>query len=156
MTPTSVLGAPARRRRRVGRVPLPVALALLPVLFGFALLAPMPALPNSARAEVVASVADRLPGWQIVGTRASWEGAWMVVATCGTSRLGFQWVPGHGLPPGDAWLHPEDKHAYDRLASTSDDSRFLVWFRGTLRPRVLSCEDELARRSHPHGSIPLD
>jgi hypothetical protein len=143
----------AHRRSRSSRVPLPVALALLPALFAFALLAPIPALPNAARTQVVASVADRLPGWRIVGTRSSWEGAWMVVATCGSSRLGFQWVPGHGLSPGDAWLHPEDEHAQRRLSSTSDDTRFLVWFREARRPRVLSCTEELARFGHHQAPI---
>ena len=133
------------QRRPLRRIPLPAALAALVALFGVALLAPMPALPNTARAEVVATVSDRLPGWRIVRTHSSWEGAWSVVAACGSLRLGFQLVPGHGLSPGDAWLHPEDTYAKNRLASISDDTRFLVWFREPLRPRALSCRQELAR-----------
>jgi hypothetical protein len=151
-----VKSRPSTRRARRGRVPLPVAIALLPALFGLALLAPMPALPNEARAQVVASVEDRLPGWQIVRTRSSWEGAWTVVAACGASRLGFQWVPGHGLPPGGAWLHPADPYARNRLAATSDDYRFLVWLREARRPRVLSCSAELARTGILHGRVPLN
>jgi hypothetical protein len=146
--------SPPRRRRR-WRVPAPAAFAALLVVFGAALLAPIPAVPNSARAEVLASVEDRLPGWSIVRTRSSWEGAWTVVAACGTSHLGFQWVPGHGLSPGDAWLQPEDEYARNRLATISDDSRFLVWFREPARPRALSCRQELARTGS-RRIVPLD
>jgi hypothetical protein len=130
-------------------------MALLLAVFGVALLAPMPAMPNNARSEVLASVENRLPGWSIVRTRSSWEGAWAVVAACGPLQLGFQWVPGHGLSPGDAWLHPEDKYARNRLAVVSDDNRFLVWFRDPLRPRELSCRQELARTGS-RRTIPLD
>jgi hypothetical protein len=112
-------------------------------------------LPNAARAEVLASVEHRLPGWSIVRTRSSWEGAWTVVAACGGLQLGFQWVPGHGLSPGDAWLHPEDQYARTRLAVISDDRRFLVWFREPLRPRALSCSQELARTGS-RRAVPLD
>jgi hypothetical protein len=141
----TTLSASTSRRRPRSRVSAPAAMALLLAVFGAALLAPMPVTPNEARADVLASVEDRLPGWSIVRTRSSWEGAWSVVAACGTLRLGFQWVPGHGLAPGDAWLHPEDRYARDRLASISDDRRFLVWFREPMRPRALSCRQELAR-----------
>ena len=127
------------------RIPAPAAIALLLAVFGVALLAPIPTMPNTARAEVVASVEHLLPGWSIVKTRSSWEGAWTVVASCGALQLGFQWVPGHGLSPGDAWLHPEDEYARKRLATISDDYRYLVWFRDPLRPRTLSCAQELAR-----------
>jgi hypothetical protein len=144
---------PSRRRR--WRVPKPAAFAALLVVFGAALLAPIPAVPNSARAEVLASVGNRLPGWSIVRTRSSWEGAWTVVAACGPSHLGFQWVPGHGLSPGDAWLHPEDEYARNRLATISDDSRFLVWFRQPVMPRTLSCRQELARTGS-RRTVPLD
>jgi hypothetical protein len=143
------------RRRRRWRVPAPAAIALLLAVFGAALLAPLPTMPNSARAEVLTSVESRLPGWSIEQTRSSWEGAWTVVATCGRLRLGFQWVPGHGLSHGDAWLHPEDEYASQRLAVISDDTRFLVWFREPALPRALSCRQELARPG-PHRNIPLD
>ncbi len=92
----------ALRRRRRWRLPTPAAIALLAVAFATALLAPLPVAPNEARAEVLASVERRLPGWHIERAQSSWEGAWSVVATCGTSQLGFQLVPGHGLAPGEA------------------------------------------------------
>ena len=148
---------PARqstRRARRGRISLPLALALLLALFGVALLAPMPALPNTARAQVMESVAGRLPGWKIVRTQSSWEGGWTVVAACGTLRLGFQWVPGHGLPPGYAWLHPEDAYARSRLSEISDDYRFLVWYPDPARPRTLDCRQELARARASSRGLP--
>jgi hypothetical protein len=133
------------RRRHRWRASAPVGMALLCGVFLTAMLAPMPTTPNEPRTQVIASVEDRLPGWNIVRTHSSWEGAWAVVASCGALRLGFQWVPGHGLSPGDAWLHPEDPYSADRLASISDDRRFLVWFDDPIRPRALSCRQELAR-----------
>lgn len=144
------------RRRRGWRIPVPAAIALLLGVFASALLVPMPVTPNETRAEVIASVEDRLPGWNIVRTRSSWEGAWTVVAACGASHVGFQWVPGHGLGPGDAWLHPEDRYSRDRLASISDDRRFLVWFSEPARPRALTCRQELARVGPGHKRALLD
>jgi hypothetical protein len=125
-------------------------------VFLTAMLAPMPTKPNEARTEVIASVEERLPGWNIVRTRSSWEGAWTVVAACGAVQVGFQWVPGHGLRPGDAWLHPEDRYSRDRLASISDDRRWLVWFDDPVRPRALSCRQELARVGAGHFRALLD
>ena len=135
------------RRRRRWRLPTPAAIALLAVVFATALLAPLPVTPNEARAQVVASVERRLPGWQIERAQSSWEGAWSVVATCGTLHLGFQLVPGHGLAPGDAWLHPEDRYARERLGSISDSFRSLIWFAEPIgnRHRTLSCRQEMAR-----------
>jgi hypothetical protein len=143
MTQTS--SNPRRRRRR--RLPTPVALALLAVAFAAALLAPLPVAPNQARAQVVANVERRLPGWHVERARSSWEGAWSVVATCGTLHLGFQLVPGHGLRPGDAWLHPEDRYARERLGTISDSWRALIWFAEPIGPRTktLSCRQEMAR-----------
>ena len=138
--------SPARRRRR-WRLPTPIALALLALAFATALLAPLPVAPNEARAQVMASVEQRLPGWQIERAQSSWEGAWSVVATCGTLQLGFQLVPGHGLRPGDAWLHPEDRYSRERLGSISDSWRSLVWLSTPigLRAKSLSCRQEMAR-----------
>ena len=70
-----------------------------------------------------------------------------MVATCGTLHLGFQLVPGHGLAPGDAWLHPEDRYARERLGSISDSWRALIWFAQPigLRTKTLSCRQEMAR-----------
>jgi hypothetical protein len=139
-----------RFSRRGPRSPLrwrpapPVALLLLGAVFATALLAPIPAGPNSARAEVVDRVESKLPGWAIVRTDSSWEGAWSVVAACGNDRLGFQLVPGHGLAPGDAWIQPEDGYTRTRLRSVSDHTTYLVWFDG-YRGRSLPCRSELAR-----------
>jgi hypothetical protein len=137
----------ATNRRRGWRLPPPAAIALLAVVFATALLAPFPVTPNEARAQVVATVERRLPGWQIERAQSSWEGAWSVVATCGTLHLGFQLVPGHGLAPGDAWLHPEDRYARERLGSISDSLRSLVWLAEPIgnRHRSLSCRQEMAR-----------
>jgi len=134
-------------RRRRWRLPPPIALAVLAVAFATALLAPLPVAPNHARAQVVADVERRLPGWHIERARSSWEGAWSVVATCGTLHLGFQLVPGHGLAPGDAWLHPEDSYARERLGSISDSWRELIWFAEPIgdRTKTLSCRQEMAR-----------
>jgi hypothetical protein len=122
-------------------------MTLLAAAFAAALLAPLPLTPNGARAQVVATVEQRLPGWHIERARSSWEGAWSVVATCGRLRLGFQLVPGHGLRPGDAWLHPQDRYARERLGAISDNWRTLVWFSPPigLRHTTLSCHQEMAR-----------
>lgn len=135
------------RRRHRGLLATPAALALLALAFATAMVAPLPVAPNQARAQVVASVEGRLPGWQIERARSSWEGGWSVVATCGTLQLGFQLVPGHGLRPGDAWLHPEDGYTRERLGSISDSMRSLVWLAPPtgLRTRTLSCRQEMAR-----------
>jgi hypothetical protein len=134
-------------RRRRWRLPAPAAIALLAGAFATALLAPMPIAPNHARAQVMANVERRLPGWHIERARSSWEGAWSVVATCGTLHLGFQLVPGHGLAPGDAWLHPEDRYARERLGTISDSWRALIWFAEPIgdRTKALSCRQEMAR-----------
>ena len=139
--PRAARGPRAATHRRLGA---PAALLALGGLFAFALLAPIPALPNTARAEVMARVEDKLPGWEIVRTDSSWEGAWTVVAACGESRLGFQLVPGHGLAPGDAWVRPEDSYSRTRLRTVSDNSDYMVWY-DDHRGRSLSCRGELAR-----------
>jgi hypothetical protein len=143
-TPSMNPGRRATRRRRWWRPAPPVALLLLGLVFASALLAPIPAGPNAARAEVVDRVESKLPGWSIVRTDSSWEGAWSVVAACGDDRLGFQVVPGHGLAPGDAWIQPEDGYSRARLRSVSDHTTYLVWFQGH-RGRSLPCRSELAR-----------
>jgi hypothetical protein len=150
MTQNTTIG-----RRRRWRLPIPAAIALLAVVFATALLAPLPVAPNEARAEVVATVERRLPGWHIERTQSSWEGAWSVVATCGTLQLGFQLVPGHGLAPGAAWLHPEDRYARERLGSISDSWRALIWFPQPigLRTKTLSCRQEMARLGGAHPSL---
>lgn len=144
MALSSPPAAGSRRRAHHPRLSLPAALLLLGGLFAFALLAPIPALPDAARAQVTARVEDKLPGWEIVRTDSSWEGAWTVVAACGEARLGFQLVPGHGLAPGDAWVRPEDSYSRSRLRTVSDNSDYLVWYDGH-HGRRLSCRSELAR-----------
>ena len=138
---------PPIRRRRRWKLPLPAAIALLALAFATALLVPLPVAPNRVQAEVVANVEKRLPGWHIERAQSAWEGAWSVVATCGTLHLGFQVVPGHGLSPGDAWIHPEDRYARERLGSISDSWRTLVWLRQPIgdQTKTLSCRQELAR-----------
>ena len=126
----------------------PTALLALGGVFALALFVPIPAAPNTARAEVMERVEERLPGWDIIRTDASWEGAWTIVAACGGSRLGFQLVPGHGLAPGDAWVKPEDTYTRDRLQHVSDHSTYLVWFDG-YRGRSLPCRGQLARPQAP-------
>ena len=134
--------APRRGSRRPSG---PLALLLLAGTFGVALLAPIPALSNPAEAQVVSRVAERLPGWRIERTAQSWEGAWTVVARCGDRQLGFQMVPGHGLRPGDAWIHPQDRYSWSRIEAVSDDTTYLVWYRDAAHAPSLSCRAELAR-----------
>ena len=62
-----------------------------------------------------------------------------------TLHLGFQLVPGHGLAPGDAWLHPEDRYA-ERLGSISDSLRSLIWFAEPIGNRHRT--SAVARRWH--------
>jgi hypothetical protein len=118
---------------------------ILGAIFAVALWAPIPAAPNTARAQVMAQVEKRFPGWQITRAHSSWEGAWAVVVNCGRLQIGFQLIPGHGLPAGDVWLHPEDPDARTRLATISDDRTWLVWYSDSVRARSLSCRTELAR-----------
>ncbi len=143
-------GQHRRAARPRWRPATPVALLLLGGVFATALLAPIPAGPNAARAEVVERVEAKLPGWAIIRTDASWEGAWSVVAACGQKRLGFQVVPGHGLAPGDAWINPEDGYSRIRLRTVSDHSTYLVWL-DEHRGRTLPCRSELAR---PQDELP--
>lgn len=123
----------------------PFAPLLLGALFGAALWAPIPTGPNAARADVMAQVERRFPGWRISRASSSWEGAWSVVVSCGTRQVGFQLVPGHGLPAGDAWLHPEDRYSHARLAAISDDRTYLVWYGDAKDARSVSCPTQLAR-----------
>jgi hypothetical protein len=129
---------------------------LLGAIFAVALWAPIPTGPNAARAQIVAQVGEHLPGWQITLARPSWEGGWAVVVRCGPRQVGFQLIPGHGLPPGDAWLHPDDSYSHARLATISDDRTYLVWYRDGERARSLSCRTELARSQTGRRSSPAD
>ncbi len=124
------------------------ALTLAGVLAG-ALLVPVPALPDDDRAAVRSAVRDRLPGWRVERIDPSWEGAYTVVTTCAGIELGFQFVRGHGLSADDAWIQPNDAYARERLVGLSDSRRYLVWYGERVRPRHLSCQEELARGDSP-------
>ena len=102
--------------------------------------------------RVVAQVHARLPGWDVVGATDTWEGGFAVVASCGARTLGFQMVPGHGLPPDDAWLQPNDAYADSRLRQTSDYPTFLIWRAHPLLNRTLTCSDELALPATPSAT----
>jgi hypothetical protein len=149
--PTTTRAAPTavtRARRSTTRtrgMRTPVALLLLAGLFAIALLAPLPTTENAARTQVLAQVEERFPGWRVARVVASWEGAWTVVATCGDQHIGFQMVPGHGLRPGDAWIHPEDAYSWARVESVSDNRTHLVWYGDAHHVSALSCQRELAR-----------
>jgi hypothetical protein len=122
----------------------------LGAVFGLALWAPIPTGPNAARADVMAQVQQRFPGWRIARASSSWEGGWSVVVSCGTRHVGFQLVPGHGLPAGDAWLHPEDRYSHARLAASSDNRTYLIWYRDAKHARSVSCRTQVAR---PQGEL---
>lgn len=131
---------PTSTPRRLGAV----AIALLAAL-GVALLVPIPSLPDGGRADVRAQVAERLPGWTIQRLDPSWEGAYTVVTRCAGLEVDFQFVPGHGLPSRDAWLHPSDAYARARLGDLSDSRRYLIWREDPRRVQALSCPEQLAR-----------
>jgi hypothetical protein len=126
-----------------------VVIGALTATFLVAFLAPVPTLPDATRTGVEAEVSERLPGWQIQKLDRSWEGAFTVVTTCAGKEVSFQFVPGHGLPPEDAWLHPSNDFARDRLRTLSDHRRYLVWYAEPRRPDSLSCDEELARTGEP-------
>lgn len=122
---------------------------VLTAAFAGALVMPIPTMPDEARGAVRREVRDRLPGWHIERVDPSWEGAYTVVTTCAGIEVGFQYVPGHGLPADDAWIQPNDAYARERLAPLSDHYRYLVWFSERERPDRLSCSDEMARFGEP-------
>lgn len=126
-----------------GRV---VRLAALAGVLAVALVIPIPALSDHGRERVSAEVSERLPGWRIDRLDPSWEGAYTVVTSCAGRQLGFQFVPGHGLAPEDAWVLPTDGYSRLRLTELSDDDRFLVWYASAERQPAYSCGQELALR----------
>ena len=136
-----------RLHRNLGRGA--VIIASLAAAFLFALTVPIPALPDAGRAEVRAEVADRLPGWSVRRIDPSWENAYVVVTTCAGRELAFQFVPGHGLPRDDAWIHPHNSYARARLGATSDHSRYLVWRGEHHDPATMGCNENLARNDSP-------
>ncbi len=124
-----------------------VALATLAAAFALALNVPIPTAPDVDRARVMAEVGERLPGWRVKRLHPSWEGAYSVVTACAGHEIGFQFVPGHGLPIHDAWLQPTDDYSRDRLRLVSDHWRQLVWYGSPVATNSLSCSDEVAGRA---------
>jgi hypothetical protein len=118
-------------------------LAALAAVLVLSLSVPIPSLPDGGETSVRRVVHERLPGWTVERVNRSWEGAYTVVTVCAGRVLGFQYVPGHGLPERNAWLRPNDTYARERLASTSDDWRDLVWYDDPAIVDSLSCRDEL-------------
>lgn len=130
-------------------------LALFAV-FAVSLTVPIPSLPDGGRQAVLREIHQRLPGWSVERIERSWEGAYTVVTQCAGREMGFQFVPGHGLPPGAAWLQPNDASARDRLRGVSDHWRYLVWYEDPAMINTHSCHEEIAgseqtsMESRPH------
>jgi hypothetical protein len=129
------------------RLRVAAALAALPALFAVALWMPIPGVGNAGLEQVIATVQTRLPGWSVVQATDTWEGDYAVVASCGGQEIGFQYVPGHGLPPNFAWLQPNNEFSRTRLIEISDYAGVLVWRPQPLANRTLSCQEELAQTS---------
>jgi hypothetical protein len=136
--------------RLLRRTPL-AHVSLLGLALAGGIWLPIPSAGNAALSDVVGQVRAHLPGWNIRRATASWEGAYTVVASCGSRQIGFQLVPEHGLPVGDAWIQPNDPYARSRLAPLSDNETYLVWFRNAEPKRSLSCREELARHAPGAG-----
>ena len=141
---------PTRRYRRL----LAGAVALV-ALTAAALWVPIPRLGDPGVTRVLDQVHARLPGWSVLSATDTWEGGYAVVASCGARQIGFQVVPGHGLPLQDAWLQPNDEYTRSRLQEVSDYSTVLVWRAVPITNRTLSCRQELARFDGGGGG-PLD
>ncbi len=120
------------------------ALAAVAGAFALSLVVPIPSLPDSGRAAVADVVESRLPGWTIKRVERTWEGAYTIVTACGPREMGFQYVPGHGLPAEDAWLSPNDGYSRDRLRDVSDHWRYLIWYQNPAVANTLSCHGEVA------------
>ena len=132
------------------------SLLALAGILAISLSVPIPALPDRGREAVLREVNQRLPGWTVERLERSWEGAYSVVTMCAGREMGFQVVPGHGLPVGSAWLQPNDSSARDRLRGVSDHWRYLVWYADPAMVNTLSCQQEIAgnertsMESRPH------
>ena len=138
-----------RLHRNLGRGAL--SIASLAGAFLFALTVPIPTLPDAGRAEVRAEVANRLPGWSVQRIDPSWENAYVVVTSCAGRELAFQFIPGHGLPRDDAWIHPHNSYARARLSATSDHARYLVWRGQKDDPASVGCSEDLAHDGSADG-----
>ena len=118
--------------------------AALAGILALSLTVPIPAAPDDGRDTVTRIVRERLPGWIVERVDPSWEGAYTVVTMCAGRQMGFQYVPGHGLGPDDAWLQPNDPYTRERLSDISDHWRFLVWYHDPAMIDTLYCREELA------------
>lgn len=129
---------------RTPRWRLGAGLFALGATFALSLNVPIPSMPDARREAVLREVHERLPGWHVRQVNASWENAYSVVTTCAGREIGFQFVPGHGLPASDAWLQPVDDYSRDRLRVLSDHWRALVWYGSPAMVNTLACSDEIA------------
>jgi hypothetical protein len=120
--------------------------AVLAGVLGISLTVPLPSLPDNRRMTVMHQVHERLPGWSVERLDPSWEGAYAVVTECAGREVGFQFVPGHGLSPDDAWIQPTDPFSRERLLPLSDHWRHLVWYANPAMMNTLSCQEEIAQR----------
>ena len=134
----AILRSSTPRRWRIG-----ASFVALSAVLALSLTVPIPSLPDDGEATVTRIIHERLPGWTVERVNRSWEGAYSVVTVCAGRVLGFQYVPGHGLPERNAWLRPNDAYARERLASISDDWRDLVWYAEPAIVDTLSCQEEL-------------
>ena len=117
-------------------------------VFALSLSVPIPSPPDGGRESVLREVNERLPGWSVDRIERSWEGAFTVVTLCAGREVGFQFVPGHGLPGQNAWIQPNDSFSRDRLRGVSDHWRHLVWYENPALMNTLSCDEEIAGGRH--------
>ena len=120
------------------------SLIALAAVFALSVSVPIPSLPDTGRQAVMREVNERLPGWTVERIERSWEGAFSVVTRCAGREMGFQFVPGHGLSGGSAWLQPNDSATRDRLRGVSDHWRYLVWYADPALMNTLSCHEAIA------------
>jgi hypothetical protein len=126
---------------------LPAAAALLGAAmatFLGALTVPIPAVPDATADQMIDTIEQRLPGWDVERIGPSWEGAYTVVTACADETVSFQLIPGHGLPEAVAWVRPGDERSHRRLVRVSDHDRYLVWFEEHPAPPQLACIDDVA------------
>lgn len=122
-----------------------LALPLVAGALVAALVIPIPTAADATRSQLVTQLRHRLPGWEIERLDASWEGGYSVVTSCQGRAIGFQYVPEHGLPVGDAWLQPSDPYSRERLDELSDHYRHFIWYGDPAMTHTLSCSEEVAR-----------
>ncbi|MEJ7801909.1 MAG: hypothetical protein WKH68_00825 [Candidatus Limnocylindria bacterium] len=134
---------PRNPRLRTG-----ASLLALAGVFALSLSVPIPSPPDGGREAVLREVNERLPGWSVNRIERSWEGAYTVVTLCAGREVGFQFVPGHGLPAQNAWIQPNDAFSRDRLRGVSDHWRHLVWYDNPALMNTLSCDEEIAGGRH--------